>query len=319
MTRVQESPMPSVATKTQNGHLPNTEALIETVDRVMLDAVQSDVQLLEDASKHIISAGGKRVRPQMLLLTYLGLGGLDIDYALPVAASIELVHTASVVHDDINDHGLMRRGRPSINAKWGRTFALLTGDFLFTKVYELMAAYSDANRHLARATMALVEGETLQAAAVKNKDFSQEVYMRVIALKTAELFRASTYIGAMLTDADEKTCEIMGEYGFNVGMAFQIVDDVLDITANPEQLGKTAGIDVEQGKGIASVSDDENGKVDPMERIRSEVFTDETIEKAMKLARSFVDQAIDNLSVIPDESAKQRLTYIAYMVLNRSH
>lgn len=301
----------------QQEQVIDTGALVAAVDEVMLNATKSEVQVLEDASRHIISSGGKRVRPQMLLLTYLALGGQDMDYALPVAASIEMVHTASVVHDDINDHGMMRRGRPSVNAIWGRTFALLTGDYLFTKVYELMATYTEANGIFADATRSLVEGETLQAAAVKENNFSREVYMRVIGLKTAELFRASTQIGALLADADEKTQRTMGEFGYNVGMAFQIIDDVLDITGDTEQLGKTAGIDVRQGKGIASVAD-EDTPADPMEQIRAEVLSGDTIDKANMLARSFVDQALENLDVLPDGDAKNKLIDIANSVINRS-
>jgi geranylgeranyl pyrophosphate synthase len=291
----------------------NTKALVEAVDNVMLNATQSEVELLEDASRHINSSGGKRVRPQMLLLTYLALGGDNLDYALPVAASVEMVHTASVVHDDINDHGLMRRGRPSVNALYGRTFALLTGDFLFTKVYELMAEYTEANKVLARATKALVEGETLQAAAVKNKDLSKEMYMRVIGLKTAELFSAATELGALLAGANTQTQNAMGEFGYKIGMAFQIIDDVLDITSDTEQLGKTAGIDAEQGKGIGSV----NGK-DPMETIRQEVMQGDAIEQGKAMARQFVNDALEQLDVLPAGEARDALVDIAHMVVERS-
>ncbi len=314
MTIKQSQSMAPILAATENETI-DTEALIQAVDDVMLNATQSEVQLLEDASRHIISAGGKRVRPQMLLLTYLALGGNDLDYALPVAASIEMVHTASVVHDDINDHGVTRRGKASVNAKYGRTFALLTGDFLFTKVYELMAEYSDANAIFANATKALVEGETLQAAAVKENNLSREVYMRVIALKTAELFRAATQIGALLAGADRHTQTTMGEYGYKVGMAFQIVDDILDLTASEEQLGKTAGIDSEQGKGFANAKDSD----DPMETIREKAFSGNTINQALALARNFVDDAIDDLSVLPDGKAKDKLVELANIVIERSY
>ena len=128
---------------------------MQAVEDTMTEIVASDVDTLRDASQHILSAGGKRVRPRLVILAYAATGGEDIAYAAPVAAAVELVHTASVVHDDINDHGFMRRGRPSVNAIWGRTFALLTGDFLFTKVYELMAPYKDLNVALAEATREL--------------------------------------------------------------------------------------------------------------------------------------------------------------------
>src|SRR5215813_8630557 len=203
---------------------------MQSVEDTMFNVVNSDVTVLRDASRHILEAGGKRVRPRLLLSSYAIGGGTDLTKAAPLAAAIELVHTASVVHDDINDHGIVRRGRPSVNAIWGRTFALLTGDFLFTKVYELMAPYKDLNIDLAEATVALVEGETLQASAVKENNFTREIYFKIISLKTAALFKAAASIGAKLANADQKSIDALGQYGYNVGLAFQIIDDVLDLT-----------------------------------------------------------------------------------------
>ncbi len=182
---------------------------LQSVEDAMQEVVNSEVTVLRDASKHILSAGGKRVRPRLLMLAYLAVGGTDVDYASAPAAAIELMHTASVVHDDINDHGVMRRGQASVNAKWGRTFALLTGDFLFTSVYQLMAPYGELNRDLASAATALVEGETLQAWAVKNNEFTSENYVRIIALKTAALFKAAGAIGAKLGNADDAVIEAL--------------------------------------------------------------------------------------------------------------
>ena len=118
---------------------------LRAVDDLLLSIVDSEVLVLQEASRHIISAGGKRIRPQVMFNAYLAAGGTNLSQAVPVAAALELVHTATLVHDDINDHGHVRRGRVTINDKWGRTFALLTGDFLFTKVYQLMAPYADLN------------------------------------------------------------------------------------------------------------------------------------------------------------------------------
>lgn len=317
MTLQRSQPAPTQLAPNGNpNYAIDAESLIQAVDRVMLSATKSQVQVLEDASRHIIAAGGKRIRPRMMLLSYTALGGTDLEYALPVAASIELVHTASVVHDDINDHGMLRRGRETINAKWGRTFALLTGDFLFTKVYELMAEYSQANKVLARSTMALVEGETLQAAAVKDKNLTQDIYMRVIALKTAELFRASTQLGAQLAGADEATQEALGEFGFEIGMAFQIVDDVLDLIGDTAQLGKTAGIDIEQGKGFASIQED---SVDPMQQIKAAVMDSSMIERGIRKAREFTENAIERLNILPESDAKKQLILIANSVIDRSY
>src|SRR5947207_1090008 len=176
----------------------NYEQALQAVDDLLKSIVNSDVDILRDASHHILEAGGKRVRPRLTLLAYEAVGGTDLNAVLPVAAAVELVHTATLVHDDINDHGITRRGRPTVNARWGRTFALLTGDYLFTKVYELMAPYKDLNIVFAEATIALVEGETLQAAAAKAGQLDRETYARIIAKKTASLFSAAVRLGAML-------------------------------------------------------------------------------------------------------------------------
>jgi octaprenyl-diphosphate synthase len=305
---------------------------MQLVEHIMFDAVNSDVTTLRDASHHILDAGGKRVRPRMLMLMYAAAGGVDDTYAAPVAAAVELVHTASVVHDDINDHGIIRRGRPSVNSIWGRTFALLTGDFLFTKVYELMAPYKDLNIVLAEATVALVEGETLQASAVKENNFTREVYYRIIALKTAALFKSAGSLGAKLANADDAVATAMGQFGYNIGLAFQIVDDVLDLTADTEQLGKTSGIDLAQGRGYAAaygtngktangaaVAEADEQPVDPMVTIRQKILKGDAIGEAREQARQLAALAIASLDVLPDSPAKDELIDLAYLVVDRDH
>lgn len=305
------------------------------VENRMFEVVHSDVKVLQEASHHILAAGGKRVRPRMLLLAYEACGGTHLEQAVPLAAAVELVHTASVVHDDINDHGVVRRGRPSVNAKWGRTFALLTGDFLFTKVYELMAPYKDLNVILADATVALVEGETLQAAAVKENHFTREVYYQIIARKTAALFKASAVLGAKFAGAAPHHVDALGEYGFNVGLAFQIIDDVLDLTADETQLGKTSGIDLAQGRGYAAAYKTngdashgvavaeavlaEESPADPVSSIKQKLLQGEAIHEARLNARRLVDLAVGTLSVLPDSAARQGLVDLANMVVNRDH
>ncbi|MBL8163678.1 MAG: polyprenyl synthetase family protein [Anaerolineae bacterium] len=305
---------------------------MQAVENVMLNVINSDVKTLRDASHHILEAGGKRVRPRLLMAAYEALGGTDIEYAAPVAGAVELVHTASVVHDDINDHGVVRRGRPSVNAIWGRTFALLTGDFLFTKVYELMAPYKDLNIVLAEATVALVEGETLQASAVKEKNFTRQVYYEIIARKTAALFKAAGILGARLANAEEKVVEALGNFGFNVGLAFQIVDDVLDLTADSVQLGKTSGIDLAQGRGYAAAyatNGEANGGLavaeavevedDPMKTIKQKLLKGDAIAEAHLQAEQLVASAVAYLDVLPESEGKRQLIELANLVVNRDH
>ncbi len=295
--------------------------VLDKIETLMHDVVDSDVTVLRDASRHILSAGGKRIRPRLLVLSYLACGGQEPETTAPLAGAVELVHTASVVHDDINDHGVLRRGRPSVNAIWGRTFALLTGDFLFTKVYELMAPFKDLNVVLAEGTVALVEGETLQAQAVKENNFSREVYYRVIGLKTAALFSSAAKIGAMFANATKAQIDALNDFAYNIGLAFQIVDDVLDIIGDEAKLGKTAGIDVDQGRGFVSAHHGNGTAVvdaaDPMASIKRRVLQGDMLDEARSQSRALVDMAIAKLDALPNSVYKQGLIDLANLVIER--
>lgn len=309
----------NIAKDTPKAVKQTIDGAMQAVEDVMHDVVNSDVDVLRDASHHILAAGGKRVRPRLLMLSYLAVGGRDVDRAAPVAAALELVHTASVVHDDINDHGVLRRGRPSVNAIWGRTFALLTGDYLFTKVYELMAGYGDLNMLFSEATTALVEGETLQAAAVKEKNFSRETYMEIIARKTAVLFKIGAMIGGHLNDAPQEQIGALEQYGYNIGLAFQIVDDILDIIGDEEELGKTAGLDLDQGKGFASVNGNghDGDDINPMEEIKRKLISADRIDRAREQAEGLVQMAVRRLDVLPDTPYRDALIELGDLVINR--
>jgi geranylgeranyl pyrophosphate synthase len=309
----------------------NHEKALQAVEQLMLKTVESDVEVLQDASRHILAAGGKRMRPRMTLLAYEAVGGLDMDIALPVAAAVELVHTATLVHDDINDHGVMRRGRQTINAIWGRTFALLTGDFLFTKVYTLMAPYGDLNIIFAEMTAALVEGETLQAAAAKAGKLDRETYARIIAKKTASLFAGAAKLGAMLGKATPQHVEALAQYGFNLGLAFQIVDDILDLIADSEKLGKTAGIDLTQGKGFATaMSTNGNGvhggvavaeaqEEDPAAAFKRKLLQGNYIEEGWQQARQLAAFAKLQLDVLPPSAARDELARLTEAAVEREY
>ena len=164
--------------------------LMTAIEETLLTVVNSDVKVLDEASKHIISSGGKRVRPRLVLLSHLACGGERVGEVGALGAAVELVHTATLVHDDINDHSDFRRGKVAVHARWGRTFALLTGDYLFTKVYELMAPFGNPfNVMMSQACVKLVEGETLQAQAAKSGNIDRETYKTIIARKTASYLK----------------------------------------------------------------------------------------------------------------------------------
>lgn len=304
------------------------EKTVASVDKTLLEIVQTDVDLLQEASEHIIDSGGKRLRPRLLLLSYLAAGGQDLPQAVPLAAAVELVHTATLVHDDINDHSLTRRGNITVHARWGRTFALLTGDFLFTKVYELMAPYGDRhNVIMAGACVSLVEGETLQAAAAKAGKIDQDTYYKIIARKTASLFEAAAKMGAILGQANEEVIDALAEYAFNLGLAFQIVDDVLDIVGDPETMGKPVGSDVVQGAGAilaqngrqtttaarTAISDVEDPIADMMARLRDSG----AVDMALARANQYAERARKALAPIPHSPARDELYELINTVVER--
>jgi len=314
----------------------DNERALQSVDELLRSIVNSDVDVLREASHHILEAGGKRVRPRLTLLAYEAVGGKNLGDVVPVAAAVELVHTATLVHDDINDHGSMRRGRPTVNARWGRTFALLTGDYLFTKVYELMAPYKDLNIIFAQATIALVEGETLQAAAAKSGQLDRETYTRIIAKKTASLFATACKLGAILGGGTKEQIDALEQYGFNLGLSFQIVDDILDLIADSKKLGKTAGIDVAQGKGLATAlatSGGSNGKIvgtatavleaepaaDPMAAFKQKMLSGGYIEEGRRNAEQLSTLATMSLTILPPSPAVTELQALTRQVVERDH
>jgi geranylgeranyl pyrophosphate synthase len=268
----------------------------------------------------------------MALLAYLAAGGQDIEEVLPIASAIEMVHTATLVHDDINDHSLTRRGKATVHSVWGRTFALLTGDYLFTKVYELMAPYGpDYNIIMAQATTRLVEGETLQAHAAKQGEIDRHTYKKIIALKTASLFEASAHMGAKLATDDENIIAALSSYAYNLGVTFQLVDDILDVTGDPEELGKPVGTDVLQGRGVLAVKNGMSGGEgdvatavavetavqDPIEQMMARLRDSGALELARLQAEESGDRAREALAPVPPSPARVQLLALVDLVLNR--
>lgn len=300
---------------------------MEAVEHKLRSVVDSDIQLLTDASRHIIASGGKRLRPRIAILAYLAAGGEEWHEVVSMASAIEMVHTATLVHDDINDHSLTRRGQLTVHARWGRTFALLTGDYLFTKVYEMMAPYgAPYNEIMAEATTRLVEGETLQAAAAKSGDMDRETYKTIISRKTASLFDAAARMGAMLAGADEKVVEALATYAHNLGLAFQMVDDILDIIGDPEAMGKPVGLDVAQHRGITAVQNGysaegvavaEEVPDDPIARMMARLRESGAVEIARLQAVEIAGRARAALENVPDSPTRQELYALVDLVVNR--
>ena len=309
---------------------------MEAVEETLEQVVSTDIETLQDASVHIITSGGKRIRPRLVLLSYLACGGKDLADVYDLAAAVEMVHTATLVHDDINDHSDFRRGKVAVHKKWGRTFALLAGDFLFTKVYELMAPYGNPyNVMMSQACVKLVEGETLQAHAAKTGEIDREIYKKIIARKTASLFEVSMIMGAARAGASDEVIESMREYGYNLGMAFQLVDDILDVIGDAEEMGKPVGLDVAQGRGVVVAEGVANGSGgytngapaavaqqleddDPVKKMMDRMRDSGALELAKMQAAEMGERARKSLKPLSESNIKDALDELVDMVVDRS-
>src|SRR6476646_3418679 len=224
------------------------------VDALIRRRLASDVVLINQVAEYIVGAGGKRLRPMLLLLAARAHSG-NTDAAFEagihqLAAVIEFIHTATLLHDDVVDESDLRRGHSTANAVWGNAASVLVGDFLYSRSFQLMVELDrmEVMRILADTTNRIAEGEVLQLLHVRNPDTDEAAYLRVIERKTAVLFAAATRLGAMLAGCDDATSDAMHDYGLNLGYAFQIADDVLDYAADADALGKNLGDDLAEGK-----------------------------------------------------------------------
>jgi octaprenyl-diphosphate synthase len=224
------------------------------VDALIRRRLASDVVLINQVAEYIVGAGGKRLRPMLLLLANGALGGTGRrgigEDAHQLAAVVEFIHTATLLHDDVVDESDLRRGRKTANAVWGNAASVLVGDFLYSRSFQLMVELERmaVMQILADTTNRIAEGEVLQLLHVRNPDTDEAAYLRVIERKTAVLFAAATRLGGLLADADEGICNALHDYGLNLGYAFQIADDVLDYASDAATMGKNLGDDLAEGK-----------------------------------------------------------------------
>ncbi|MEQ9393905.1 polyprenyl synthetase family protein [Haliea sp.] len=221
----------------------------ERVNRLIIDQLQSDVPMVENVGHYIVDAGGKRLRPLLALLTGAALGGCR-DEHITFAAVIEFIHTATLLHDDVVDVSELRRGRPTANATFGNAPSVLVGDFLYTRAFQLMVELRDMNilRYMADTTNTIAEGEVLQLVRAGNADTSEQDYLDIITRKTAVLFAAACHGAAVLGATDPARSERMATFGLHLGLAFQMVDDMLDYEGDAATMGKNVGDDLSEGK-----------------------------------------------------------------------
>ncbi|SDA66775.1 short chain isoprenyl diphosphate synthase IdsA [Methanobrevibacter millerae] len=296
---------------------------------------------LQEASIYLTKAGGKMLRPALSLITAEAVGG-EKENALKAGSAIELIHTFSLIHDDIMDKDDMRRGMPSVHTVWGEDVAILAGDTLFSKAFEIIicsqGTTSEQNNQalatVADACVKICEGQALDMGFEDRYDVSEDEYMEMIFKKTGALIAAATKVGAIMGGASSEVIDAMYEYGRLIGLAFQIQDDYLDLASDEETLGKPIGSDIAKGKmtiiainGLASAGDDSDKLLEILkDDNNSQANIDNAIEilnncgaieYARNLALESVDQAKEVLEILPDSSSKQVLCDIADFVLER--
>jgi len=287
------------------------------------------------ALEHILSSGGKRIRPALVLLS-AGMLGADREHAITLAASVEMLHTATLVHDDLIDGASLRRGIPTINATLGSGATVLTGDYIFARAAYLAAEIGRQAlmKIFARTLMTIVNGEISQMYASSSNDDGIPDYLERIYAKTASLFEVSTEGAAILGDVDEATLSAMKSFGCNIGMAFQIVDDVLDFTANQESLGKPAANDLRQGLltlpvlcYLSSISNggelrnqiaEQKFDEDALAEITSAIRSSDAIEQALDQARAFVEAGLAILKNMPANQERRALYELADHIITRN-
>ncbi|KWR84050.1 MULTISPECIES: polyprenyl synthetase family protein [Pseudomonas] len=306
------------------------------VDGIIRRQLSSRVPLVEKIGDYIISAGGKRLRPLLVLLSGKALGYSGDDLRL-LAATIEFLHTSTLLHDDVVDASGLRRGRATANAQWGNAPSVLVGDFLYARSFEMMVELGSmpVMRIISQATRVIAEGEVLQLTKVRDASTTEETYMEVIRGKTAMLFEASTHSAAAIAGATPEQAEALRQFGDALGIAFQLVDDLLDYRGDASTLGKNVGDDLAEGKPtlplIATMRDGtpeqaqlvrkaiQQGGSQDLEGIRAAVEAAGALDYTAKLAREYAARAIDCLKALPDNEYRDALIELSEFAVARTH
>jgi octaprenyl-diphosphate synthase len=306
------------------------------VDQLILRELQSDVVLINQIGHYIVNSGGKRLRPMLLLLAAKALGCHD-RHVITLAAVIEFIHTATLLHDDVVDESTLRRGRDTANALWGNSASVLVGDYLYSRSFELMVSVQNLRimEILSHTTTAIAEGEVLQLLNCNNPATTEQQYLEVVARKTAILFSAAVQLAAVLSGASEEAERAFKDYGLHLGIAFQLIDDALDYRAKPEELGKNLGDDLADGKPTLPLiyamekADEsqaallrqaiEQGDRDAFMNVFEIVKTTDAINYTSRRAVEEADKAVAALDVLPESIYKQALADLARFSVDRNY
>ncbi|MBR9909100.1 MAG: octaprenyl diphosphate synthase [Gammaproteobacteria bacterium] len=308
------------------------------VNQLIIEQLHSDVELVENIGHYLVEAGGKRLRPLLTLLSANALGYPErSSQHLNLAAIIEFIHTATLLHDDVVDISNMRRGRLTANAKWGNAPSVLVGDFLYSRAFQMMVAIGDMEimRILSNTTNTISEGEVQQLVNVKNPEVSEANYLQVIYKKTAALFEAACETTAVLAGASAAQRQALKQYGYHLGLAFQLVDDVLDYEGDSAELGKNVGDDLAEGKptlpliyAMREGSDAQaqvvadairNCAAEQLQEVVSIVQATGALTYTGKLARDQADLALAQLQALPDNRFRQAMAELAEFSISRSY
>jgi heptaprenyl diphosphate synthase len=308
---------------------------LTTIEKAVNETIQSDNPVLREASSQLLQAGGKRIRPVFVLLAGK-FGDYDIERMKAVAVSLELIHTASLVHDDVIDEAELRRGEPTIKSRWDNRIAMYTGDYIFARSLENLSALENPRAHqiLAKTMVELCLGEIEQIRDKYNLDQNLRTYLRRIKRKTALLIAASCRLGAIAANVDKEEEIALYQYGYYVGMSYQIIDDVLDFTASEQELGKPAGGDLLQGNITLPVlysMEEESFKQQlealfargesitsaDLQPVIQQIKTNGSIEKSLEISERYLAKAYDSLGKLPASRAKQTLKGIAKYIGKR--
>ena len=328
----------SLATDSSNNQAAITELMageMAQVDAVIHRRLASEVVLINQISHYIVSAGGKRLRPMLVLLFSRALG-FEQSARFELAATVEFIHTATLLHDDVVDESSLRRGRQTANALFGNAASVLVGDFLYSRAFQMMVSVDSMRvlEVLADATNVIAEGEVLQLLNMHDPDISVEDYLRVIRYKTAKLFEASARIGAVLAGSDSPLEEACAAYGQALGTAFQIVDDLLDYEGTTAALGKNVGDDLREGKPtlplLAAMSRGtpeerelirhaiQNGEVDRLDEIVAIVRRTGALDITREAARAEAERAREHISALPSSQFKDALLRLTVLAVDRT-
>lgn len=311
-------------------------AEMQQVDTLIRARLSSEVLLINQISEHIIAAGGKRLRPLLTVLAAKAMGYNGQQHTA-LAAIIEFIHTATLLHDDVVDESDLRRGRKTANALWGNAPSVLVGDFLYSRAFQLMIELDSMSiqKRLADTTNQIAEGEVLQLLHVHNPNIDEATYRHVIERKTAVLFSAATGLAAHIANATEAMQEQMNAFGMYLGLAFQIADDVLDYTGDSDALGKNLGDDLHEGKATLplihalSLADEtvqirlreiiEQGDAKAMPEVLAAIEQAGSLQYSLEQAQQHAQLAKECLHAVPDSEWKQALLALADYSVSRTY